>query len=172
MNFNQKGADFEREQTRKISLWLSDGKDQDLLWRSSQSGGRVTAGKVKGAQYGDLWYQKYTKESERFLTTFCTELKFYKGIDILKAWLNDKDDFNQWWLKCVKESRLNNVHPLLIVKTNRQPVIMCFESYLVHNILKDFKRIRVMRCDYDITLIKQDDLFTNHTWENFLKQLE
>jgi len=37
-----KGAEYEREVCKLLSLWLSGGKDDDWLWRSSQSGGRAT----------------------------------------------------------------------------------------------------------------------------------
>ena len=44
----RKGGDFERELCRTLSLWFSGGKRDDLLWRSSQSGGRATARARKG----------------------------------------------------------------------------------------------------------------------------
>lgn len=44
----QKGQSFERDLCRKLSLWFSYGKDDDLFWRSSQSGGRATVRRRKG----------------------------------------------------------------------------------------------------------------------------
>jgi hypothetical protein len=38
-----KGGGYEREICKKLSLWWSGGKDDDLFWRSSQSGGRATS---------------------------------------------------------------------------------------------------------------------------------
>jgi|LakMenE18May11ns_1017448.scaffolds.fasta_scaffold9956568_3 hypothetical protein len=37
-----KGGQFERDVCREISLWWSDGTNDDWFWRSSQSGGRAT----------------------------------------------------------------------------------------------------------------------------------
>ena len=43
-----KGGQFERDMAKVISLWFSRGKDDDLLGRSSQSGGRATVRRRKG----------------------------------------------------------------------------------------------------------------------------
>jgi len=55
-----KGSQFERDMCREFSLWLSHGQRDDLLWRTSQSGGRATTRRQKGAAlatkgcYGDV----------------------------------------------------------------------------------------------------------------------
>jgi hypothetical protein len=53
-----KGAAYERKLCGEISLWYSDGKFGDLLWRSSQSGGRATSrakcGKRTAGHAGDI----------------------------------------------------------------------------------------------------------------------
>jgi len=76
-----KGNQFERDQARLISLWLSNGEDPDLLWRSSSSGGRASSGKTT-AHFGDLGIQKtdslYTEQAKRFLDIFSVEIKRYK----------------------------------------------------------------------------------------------
>lgn len=43
-----KGADYERSVCKLLSLWLTRGRDDDQLWRSSQSGGRATSRAKKG----------------------------------------------------------------------------------------------------------------------------
>lgn len=37
-----KGSDFEREICKRLSMWWTDQKRDDVFWRSSQSGGRAT----------------------------------------------------------------------------------------------------------------------------------
>jgi len=37
-----KGASFERDICRRLSLWVSAGKQEDVFWRSAMSGGRST----------------------------------------------------------------------------------------------------------------------------------
>ena len=43
-----KGGQFERDVCRQLSLWWSDGTNDDWFWRSSQSGGRATQRAKKG----------------------------------------------------------------------------------------------------------------------------
>jgi hypothetical protein len=43
-----KGGNYEREVCRTLSLWLTHDRDDDQLWRSSQSGGRATVRARKG----------------------------------------------------------------------------------------------------------------------------
>lgn len=43
-----KGGDYEREICKRLSLWLTNGRDDDQLWRSSQSGGRATSRAKRG----------------------------------------------------------------------------------------------------------------------------
>jgi hypothetical protein len=53
-----KGADFERDISRTLSLWWSHGERDDIFWRTSMSGGRATvrrkAGKETAYQAGDI----------------------------------------------------------------------------------------------------------------------
>jgi hypothetical protein len=53
-----KGADFERDISRTLSLWWSHGERDDIFWRTSMSGGRATvrrkAGKATAYQAGDI----------------------------------------------------------------------------------------------------------------------
>lgn len=45
---SRKGGEFERECCKLLSLWLSGGKSDDHLWRSSGSGARATTRRKKG----------------------------------------------------------------------------------------------------------------------------
>jgi len=53
-----KGSNFEREFSKLLSLWFSEGESDSLFWRSSQSGGRATNREKSGlktkGQYGDI----------------------------------------------------------------------------------------------------------------------
>lgn len=72
-----KGGQFERETARELSLWASNGRSDDLLWRSSQSGGRATVrhrkGKTTQGHYGDL--APTCKAGEKILRVFTPECK-------------------------------------------------------------------------------------------------
>ena len=45
MNTKQKGNNFERDCSRMLSLWWTDGKRDDAIWRSASSGALTTVGK-------------------------------------------------------------------------------------------------------------------------------
>jgi len=53
-----KGSNFERLISTRLSLWWTDGKHDDTIWRSSMSGGRATVrgrkGKRTAGHAGDL----------------------------------------------------------------------------------------------------------------------
>jgi len=53
-----KGMQFERDICVSLSLWWTNGKDDDVFWRSDASGGRATnrakRGKTTSGQYGDV----------------------------------------------------------------------------------------------------------------------
>ena len=42
MSKSSKGSEFERQIAKQLSLWWSNGKRDDIFWRTSQSGGRST----------------------------------------------------------------------------------------------------------------------------------
>lgn len=80
-----KGNAFERRICQKLSLWWSEGKREDIFWRSASSGGVATMrskrGKTMAGQSGDI---SAIHESGMPLTRLCTvELKRgYKGASI------------------------------------------------------------------------------------------
>ena len=55
-----KGGDFEREVSRLLSLWWTEGARDDVFWRTSASGGRATsraqAFKRTRYEYGDITF--------------------------------------------------------------------------------------------------------------------
>lgn len=72
-----KGSEFEREICRTLSMWWSNGKRDDLFWRSAGSGAmaktRSKKGKTTSGQYGDI--QATDVEGKDLLKVFTIELK-------------------------------------------------------------------------------------------------
>jgi hypothetical protein len=72
-----KGGDFERLICKKLSLWWSKGKTDDLCWRSSQSGGRATVrhrkGKKTAGHCGDICLT--SDRMKAFFKLFTVEVK-------------------------------------------------------------------------------------------------
>ena len=128
-NPKTKGGAFEREVAKKLSLWLSDGQSADLLWRSAMSGGRHTfalkSGLMHKAQAGDL--SSIDARSQQFIDTFCVECKFYKDINIKSFLFGGKSGVMSFWEQVKRDAGSVNKRPLLIVKQNFQPELICFD---------------------------------------------
>lgn len=77
MSKSKKGGQFERDISRQLSLWWSGGTDDNVFWRTSNSGGRATvrgkAGKKTANAEGDILAS--SPDGLPFLRTFCLELK-------------------------------------------------------------------------------------------------
>lgn len=76
-NKSSKGARFERELCKKLSLWWTAGKRDDVFWRSAGSGGMATNRAKRGGsaygQHGDI--QATDPVGKPLMDAFCIELK-------------------------------------------------------------------------------------------------
>lgn len=122
----QKGASFERLTCRELSLWLSQGANEDLFWRSAMSGGRSTVAAAKGkrlaTQCGDISaiHPLGAKLTDRFLI----ENKAYKDLNFVGLLLK-RGKLADFWLETCKQARQYEKLPMLIAKQNQQPIIVC-----------------------------------------------
>ena len=123
MNSKKKGNSFEREISKKLSLWFSNKERDDLFWRSQNSGGRFTSRKKIGKntknQSGDI--TSTDSRGEIFINMFSIECKSYKQVDKWDLFLF-KGLIKEWWEKLKYESEDKNC--LLIIKENRKPIII------------------------------------------------
>lgn len=128
----QKGAEFERGVCKTLSLWISDGERDDLLWRSAMSGGRATVQVAKGVknetQTGDI--TAIDPLAAPFIKTFMVECKHYKELGLLSGVLKTKGTLCDFWFKLKKDAIAHHKKPLLIAKQNLYPtmVIMTAEG--------------------------------------------
>lgn len=72
-----KGSQFERDTCRELSLWFTEGKRDDVFWRSAGSGAmaktRSKVGKNTFGQYGDV--QAVDPIGQPLIDLFSIELK-------------------------------------------------------------------------------------------------
>lgn len=72
-----KGSSFEREIAKRLSLWWTNGKRDDVFWRTDNSGGRATSRRKQGketfGQSGDL--QATDPIGQRLLDFVSIEIK-------------------------------------------------------------------------------------------------
>lgn len=126
-----KGGAFEREVCRTLSLYTSNGRRDDLFWRSAMSGGRATLKERKGqratAQAGDI---SAIDPAGHVLTDhFLVECKFYKDLNLLSffgvpASGRSGGVLSKFWQDTVDKANTNAKHPLLIAKQNGRPPLL------------------------------------------------
>ena len=121
-----KGASFERLICTLLSLWLSRGKQEDLLWRSSISGGRSTVAAAKGKRFaqqaGDI--SAIHPLGHKLTDNFYPECKTYRDLNFVGLLLR-RGKLAEFWLETRKQAIHYKKHPFLIAKQNQQPIIVC-----------------------------------------------
>ena len=133
-NGKRKGSSFEREVSKLLSLWWSDGADKNIFWRSVSSGAKATQMKKSGellhSQSGDISLLKPI--SCKFIDDFYLELKFYQEFDLVSNVMapTNKNKLYEFWDETIKQATLYGKTPLLIFKTNRNPISVCYNIYL------------------------------------------
>ena len=113
-----KGGGFERTICKRLSLWWSGNKRDDVFWRATQSGGRATTRAKKGIttanSSGDICYLDI--EGKLFIDKVILELKrgYNKKLKILDILDSNNKHFTliTWWNKIeherVRQKRFNN----------------------------------------------------------------
>jgi len=133
-----KGGNFEREVAKTLSLWWTEGKREDIFYRSHASGGRFTmrrkSGKDTALQGGDITASDPI--GEPLIKRWSIECKtgYGKKTDkgIVRWDLLDLLDSQQreivlkkMWAQCERDAKLTNREPILIFRRNgRKPCIM------------------------------------------------
>jgi hypothetical protein len=120
-----KGGSFERVVCKQLSLWLSQGARDDLLWRSAMSGGRATiqlrAGKVNLTQGGDV--SAVGQGGFAFCEQTFIECKAYTDLQFGRSLVVGTGILARFWETAVKEAAKYGKRPLLIAKQNLYPVL-------------------------------------------------
>lgn len=105
-NPKNKGSSFERRVSKQLSLWWSQGEDDNIFWRSISSGAMATnrskQGKATNAAYGDITYLE--PSGEPLLRVFTFELKKYSSLDMMTL-IDGKSTglLGKFWEKLLKE---------------------------------------------------------------------
>ena len=120
---HSKGAAFERAVCRDLSLWLPNGKHDDLFWRSAMSGGRATVrfkkGRTSRSQSGDI--SPISGAGEKLTDLFLLECKCYGDLQMIGLYLGLKTGINKHWQETVEDAARHKKWPLLIAKQSRMP---------------------------------------------------
>ena len=174
-NKAKKGSQFERDISRTLSLWWSDGKNDALCWRVLGSGGRSTIrakfNKETAGGYGDLTFTDVVMKP--FFDLFLCELKrgYTKDIDPL-AIIDGKGKknfllnvYNKAKMECDFAKRY---FPLIIFERNRhKPCVMVDVKFFHYVSLFAGSIPSILR--EEITIDVDDYLLKIITLEFFLK---
>lgn len=121
-----KGAAFERYIARRLSLWVSKGHRDDLLWRSAGSGARATLQLrqdiLNRAQAGDL--SAIAPEAYALCERCLFEIKAYKNLDLAALLAKGTGKLANFWEAAADAAKRIDKAPVLIAKQNYLPILL------------------------------------------------
>jgi hypothetical protein len=143
MGGHSKGSSFERAICKELSLWWTDGKRDDIFWRTAGSGARATVRRGRNCDTansaGDVCALHFS--GQPFVDHFIVELKkgYSREIDVLKmvdaAPRRKPCVLTQWLEKAWREVTENNrVEAWLIFQRDRAKPMLVFRDDFLRNL--------------------------------------
>lgn len=129
------GNTYERSVAKKLSLWLSEGQNDDVCWRDLGSGSRATIRGKQGkdtTRHGD--FVPTDLSYKYFFDRFCMDSKSYKEwnpIFINEKNMKSNSILNQW-VKVIEESQ--DKIPMMIcnIRDRKTPEFVVLPSATVY----------------------------------------
>ena len=136
----RKGSAFEREISKRLSIWWSHGKSDNLFWRTQSSGGRATQRLKKGLSTGNQGGDVTSSDpsTHEFSSILYIECKTYKDIGFWAPFTGSKGGFLEWWKKTRDNAYHEGKWPVLIVKENNKPTLWMCDEDLCEKMIKFF----------------------------------
>lgn len=130
-----KGSDFERLMCKRISLWLSGGESEDLIWRNKGQPNRRIQGRRRLEQFGDA--HAISGAAEWFMSRYNIEFKNVAELDLLEQVDKPKKKESliiTHWKQCTYDAEETGRRPMLIQKRSfGEPFIMA-EMFLADSL--------------------------------------
>jgi hypothetical protein len=127
-----KGSAFEREISKQLSLWWSNGQRDDLFWRTAASGGRATVRKKKGKNTGDSGDIASTDPDSAAMTkAFSMELKAGYNTYTLDTLLyrSDQSPLIKFFDQAIQSMRQSEAKNWMVIhKIDRKPLTVYFAT--------------------------------------------
>ena len=183
MGKSKKGANYEREFCKQLSLWWSFGKWDDVFWRTSQSGGRATTRMKKGKRtadaYGDVGAERnegrpLTQDTFFELKRGYTGKKGKKGIRFLSIIdiVDTPEGFKkeplllEWWKEAeAKRIEAGRLRTFIIFRRDRKVACIVADTGVL-NELEDKNELvstnpscTILYKDVVLSIIRVDDFF-------------
>lgn len=133
MNIKKKGNTFEREIAKKLSLFLTDNKDEYACWRTASSGGMATINQYKNSkslkdQSGDIKQvieKGIYKNLDDFFDNYFVECKSLKDFDLSIPYTKEILDIVS---QLENEKKQCDKFIFLVVKRNRRKTLLLTDS--------------------------------------------
>lgn len=160
-----KGSNYEREICKRLSLWWTGGRRDDVFWRSAQSGGRATVRSRKGQQtvnsHGDA--AAVDPDGAPLTDLFVIEIKrgysFHTAHDLLDLPEGRKKcQYVAWFDKAEEDCKAAGAFGwwLITRRDRRRPLIWmphecasCFGQACSDVWVIDLPRLRVLAADLE-----------------------
>lgn len=145
----EKGSAYEREICRQLSLWWSEGRSDDLFWRSAGSGAmaktRSKQGKKTASQNGDI--SAVDGQGASLLKVFSIELKRgYNKESILDSFEKNDKTKKEWesFLEQSKQDAKNAeaLSWLLIWRKDRKIAMIYTSSLTIKQLIKQGSKLK------------------------------
>lgn len=160
-----KGGKFEREVASKLSLWFSEGKRDDIFYRSHSSGARFTSRKKidKNTAYqsGDITCSDPCGKG--LIDKWSVECKTGYGkwdiLDIIDSSQKTpllESFFNQ----CKKDSVISKKQPILIFRRPQRKVCVCIEKkyfFYLKNYFGKFEKVYIIIYKKDLVVMEFEE---------------
>lgn len=124
-----KGNNFENKIAKILSLWLSNGKQADLLERAPTSGAKATIHKKAGRNFtniaGDII--SVHEDGMKLVRRFVIELKHQseESLNVVNLVFQTADSgITAYWQKLLGECATSNKFPMLIFRQNSRPIYL------------------------------------------------
>jgi len=128
-----KGADFEREICRLLSLWWSKGEDKDIFWRNrtretkdsgKYQGGDIMSMKPSGLPLTDR-YNIELKTGYNITKAKGRAILPWDTLDLIDGKEGGRKMLLLFWDQCWRDAKLTNRIPLLIFKRHHHDLGLC-----------------------------------------------
>ena len=169
MGGKSKGGNFEREISKILSLWFTEGKRDDIFYRSQSSGARATqrnkSKKTTVGQQGDI--ASTCTEGEQLIKIWSIECKtgysfknkLKDGTQKITNWdildlLDSKSQepmFAQMWNQCVIDAEISSREPILIFRRNMKLPLICITKQYYSRLTNFFSAPDFMEINFNLS---------------------
>jgi len=142
-----KGSSYERDLSKKLSLWISDGEDDSWCWRTASSGGRATIRaktnrKTSGAA-GDI--RATDPRAEWFFKLFSVEAKKGYASATIDSMIDSKQKVPMivqfWEQACGSCNISDSLYPVVILAKDNRKELAIFDSSFVFTLTRLFGKL-------------------------------